>query len=586
MQQPEECTLETFALLTQLPLDFLEQAGIAEAYVSGRRVLRVVCRSQDGGPGPVVFQIALAGEERYQWRRGDRPTPYGCEMLQKAHDQGRIALVRHLSDALVLRRIGIPALALLDADRALDGLTAPLRGLAVIYVLAAETDRPAVSRWIARSGLAGAARFVTADGLSDTYRAAPEALTHAVNVALENAVSWERSDAARRAEEKERAWAECKSLARGGGILEEFAEDLRRSGFAGDPRPAQTLFLCMTSRLLDLPTSLALKGPSAGGKSFILKAVLPYFPPRTYHEISSLSPKALIYLDAPLAHRMLVVAEYDGIEEKSTEYILRTLLSEGRISYDAPANVGGQWVTQHRVVEGPTGLVLTTTRLRLHPENETRIHALEINDTAGQTRAIMQAQAAGAQSGAGHSEPDYGRWHALQIWLEHGDQVVAIPFAEHLAARMPAYSAVRLRRDFPRVLQMIKAHALLQQASRERDAANRIVAVPQDYAVVYDLMAAHIAVEVEAAVSPEVQETVEAALELSRGNSAVTITALAARLGLDKSSVSRRVAQATQARFLRNRETRKGLPARLVIGEELPGAQGVLPHPDGIETAA
>lgn len=532
-----------------------------------------------------MFQTSLGGEQRYRWRVRDQPMPYGYEQLQKAQDQGRIALVRHLSDALVLRRIGIPALALLDADRKLDDLTIPFRGLSGIYILAAEALNPNVGRWIARSGLSEVVRLISAPqgGLTAAYRVAPEMFLQTVNAMLETASSWERSAAVRRAEEKERAWADCQGLALDGRILDRFADDLKRSGFAGDLRPAQTLFLCMTSRLLELPVSLALKGPSAGGKSFILKTALPYFPPRAYHELSSLSPKALIYLAEPISHRMLVVAEYDGVEEKSTEYILRTLLSEGKIIYDAPANVAGQWITQHYVVEGPAGLILTTTRLRLHPENETRMHVLEINDTADQTRAILGAQAAGARSGATASEPDYVRWHALQIWLEYGERAVAVPYAGSLAARIPAHSAVRMRRDFPRVLQMIKAHALLHQSSRGRDTNNQIVATPEDYAVVYDLMAAHLAVESGAAVSTEVRETVEAALKLYKENKLVTITTLAGILELDKSSVSRRVSHAIQEGFLHNQETRKGRPARLVPGEELPGTHGVLPHPSQLE---
>ena len=41
--------------------------------------------------------------------------------------------------------------------------------------------------------------------------------------------------------------------------------------------------------------------------------------------------------------------------------------------------------------------------------------------------------------------------------------------------------AVRLRRDFSVVLSLIKAHAILHQATRERDADGRIVATLADY---------------------------------------------------------------------------------------------------------
>jgi hypothetical protein len=45
------------------------------------------------------------------------------------------------------------------------------------------------------------------------------------------------------------------------------------------------------------------------------------------------------------------------------------------------------------VREGPTGLILTTTRAGLHPENETRMLSLDIDDSPLQTKAILAAHA-------------------------------------------------------------------------------------------------------------------------------------------------------------------------------------------------
>ena len=513
--------------------------------------------------------------------------PYGLDHLQKARDQGRVLLVHHVTDALALRRIGLAALALLDAHSSLDQLTARLRGISAIYLLATESEGVAISQWIARSGLASTIQTFAKPGgasdLTDVYREGPDRFLDTINQALAEAIPWEASERARRAAKKEHAWTLCEPLARHERILDVFAEDLRHYGFAGDPSLAQTLFLSLTSRLLDLPVSVALKGPSAGGKSYLLSSVLAFFPGLAYYMMSTLSPKALAYLREPLTHQMLVVAEYDGMEDKRTEYLLRTLLSEGRITYAVPVNVGGRWVTRQIVIEGPTGLILTTTRLKLHAENETRMLSVEINDTAHQTRAILRAEAEGARGEESLPLSGLASWRALQEWLQSGEHDVIVPYADRIAEQMSTYQVVRLRRDFPRVLQMIKAHALLHQINRDRDTANRIVASREDYTAIYRLMAPHLAVDVEATVSPEIRETVQAVGRLSVGDekSTVSLTILARELGLDKSSVSRRVGHAIQAGFLRNRETRQGLPARLVPGEALPGTETlVLPLPD------
>ena len=203
--------------------------------------------------------------------------------------------------------------------------------------------------------------------LTAAYAAAPQEFKTAFLAALEGAAPWKPLPALqpaeaqqekhkgeqaqeKKAEEPEppsaRPLRTGEPLARSERILDRLAEDLQRGGFAGDVRSAKAVFLSVVSRLLDLPVSVALKGPSAGGKSYLLKTVLSYFPESEYHAVSSLSPTALAYMTVPLSHRMLVIAEKDGTQAAGVEYLLRTLLSEGRIVYEVAVNSGGGWETQ------------------------------------------------------------------------------------------------------------------------------------------------------------------------------------------------------------------------------------------------
>ena len=45
-----------------------------------------------------------------------------------------------------------------------------------------------------------------------------------------------------------------------------------------------------------------------------------------------------------------------------------------------------------------------------------------------------------------------------------------------------------MRRDFRAVLSLIQSHALLHQASRERDIAGKVIAEFEDYAIVRELV--------------------------------------------------------------------------------------------------
>jgi hypothetical protein len=257
-------------------------------------------------------------------------------------------------------------------------------------------------------------------------------------------------------------------------------------------------------------------------------------------------------------------------------YLIRSLLSEGRLRYETVEKTKDGLVPRLIEREGPTGLIVTTTSLRLHPENETRMLSLTITDTPDQTAAVFRALA----QDSNRVVTDQTRWHALQTWLATGPSRVGIPFADRLAELVPPV-AVRLRRDFKTVLILVRAHAVLHQASRRKDDEGRIIAEIEDYQVVRELIADIVAVGVEATVKPEVREVVRTVGSLlEKGREEVRQSDLKSVLQLDKSAISRRVADALDAGFLKNLEDRKGRPARLVLGDALPDNCEVLPTPE------
>src|SRR5215211_4086403 len=196
-------------------------------------------------------------------------------------------------------------------------------------------------------------------------------------------------------------------------------------------------------------------------------------------------------------------------------YLIRTLLSEGEIKYQTAEAIPGKGVQPRLLhLEGPTGLVVTTTQTRMHPENETRLFSLNMTDSRDQTRDILMALADEDREPVSMDE-----WRALQTWLEAQTHDATIPYAKTLADLVPPV-AVRLRRDFRAVLQLIKSHAVLHQATREKDERGRIIAEIADYSVVYDLVADLVAEGVDSAVNETVRETVEAVAKLVKDENA------------------------------------------------------------------
>jgi hypothetical protein len=72
------------------------------------------------------------------------------------------------------------------------------------------------------------------------------------------------------------------------------------------------------------------------------------------------------------------------------------------------------------------------------------------------------------------------------------------------------------------------------------------------------------------------------ALPVETVNRLLVRHAAVGELQLDKSAVSRRVGVALKAGFLRNLETCRGQPARLIVGEPFPEEMENLPRPDRV----
>ena len=509
--------------------------------------------------------------------------------IEQAREAGEVVLVEGESDVHTLWHHGIPALGLPGAANWNEGRDVQhFDGIERIYVVV-EPDKggEAVRKWLAQSRIRHRASILElpapAKDPSALHLQNDATFQRRWRVALLGALPWSAIEEKGAAEERSESWNVCADLAREHAILDLLDDELTKLGMVGERRCAKLVYLAVTSRLLERPVSVAVKGPSAGGKSFMVETTLRLFPPEAFHAMTAMSEKAVAYSNEPLKHRMLVIYEAAGMASEFGSYLIRSLLSEGRLRYETVEKTREGLVPKVIEREGPTGLVTTTTSLRLHPENETRLLSLSVTDTQEQTRAVFSALAE-----ANNEDRNLEEWQALQTWLAAGSRAVLVPFAKKLASLVPPV-AVRLRRDFKMILNLIRAHALLHQAQRVKDENGRILAtVREDYACVRNLVADLVAAGVETGVPKTIQETVRAVAAIIAESPALTEnkevnqTELAARLKLDRAAVSRRVADCLERGYLRNLEERrpgKGRPARLVLGDQLPSEQDILPDP-------
>jgi len=583
--RPEHgCTLKEYSEAKKLPEGFLRGVGLRDVTYLEKSAVRIPYPDEEGQEAAVRFRVSLDGAEKFRWRSGDKPRPYGLSLLEEARKAGYVVLVEGESDSHTLWFYEIPALGIPGASNWRDGWATYLDGIEKIYAVI-EPDQGGDTLREKLTGCEVIRDRLHLLGLGEhkdpsaLHLADPERFRERFEAALEDAKPWIELERAEAEAASREAWERCQELAEETDILGRFAEALARSGVAGEERIATLLYLVLTSRLLERPVSVALKGPSSGGKSHVVERVLSFVPKSAYYALTAMSERTLAYSEEPIKHRFLVIYEAAGMSGEFATYLMRSLLSEGRVRYETVEKTSEGMKPRLIEREGPTGLIVTTTAVKLHPENETRLLSLTVTDTQDQTRAVMAALA----EEAGEAGPNVEPWHALQVWLESAEHRVFIPYAKILADLIPPV-AVRLRRDFGALLNLTRAHALLHQASRERDAKGRIVATIEDYAAVRELVVDLVGEGVETTVPATVRETVEAVKRLREDSNGepITVAELARDLKLDRSAVSRRARNAKDRGYLRDLEDNPRKPSRLILGDDLPDDLQILPSPEDV----
>lgn len=286
-------------------------------------------------------------------------------------------------------------------------------------------------------------------------------------------------------------------------ILSSVLAITKQLGFTGEEINQKLLYLSFTSRLMDDSISVIVKGQSASGKSHLTNTVLRLFPQSEVLSFSFVTSKALVYRQGDMSHKILYIAEHSGSE--AANYSIRTMLSEGEISI--MSTVMNEATNKHEAMEKripAKGLVFveTTTRDRIHAENQTRVFDLYVDESERQTTNILTMQATQMKTASPEVSNEIKVWRASQSLLKQFS--VYVPYAPDLAQAFPT-GKTRARRDFPRLLSLIRAHALLNQYQRKTSQDGRLIATLEDLSGVLSIIE-RVLEDTQRALSPKQAE--------------------------------------------------------------------------------
>ena len=572
-------TVAAIAAAKHLKVDFLQSLGITDFKYLGQPAVRIPYYTTTGAESAIRFRLAMSGDTRFKWRKGDHPLPYGLNRIPKS---GPVLIVEGESDCWTCWLHGIPALGAPGKSNWPESWGEYLKGLDV--VVWCEPDAEDFVLRVLKT--APNLRYISAPvGVKDISEAHIRGLNVPTWLGSLPTHDGQELQARTTDTESKRLYNEAKGIIESADPLALVDEAIRASGYGGDVKPALITYLSMTSRLLEMrvgsmPVHLLLTGPSSGGKSYTLGIVKALMPAEAVHTIDAGSPRTLIYDDATLKHKVLIFGEADSLpagEDNSAASAIRNLLQDHALHYEVTTRDAetGEYTVKRIDKDGPTVLITTSTR-PLGDQLTTRLFSLEISDSHAQISAALETQA-GLEI-AGTTGPDVALV-AYQSYLQlQAPARVTVPFAEDLARGMGRMASTpRILRDFARIMSLIKVVALLRQHRRQTDCTGRLVATFDDYAEVRRLIN-DMFVETISGATLDTRALVEAVITLDKGRTAfghITNTTLAKHLGIGPVAAGRRAKRALRLGWLVNNESRKYHPADYGPGEAMPEFEGL-----------
>ncbi len=257
----------------------------------------------------------------------------------------------------------------------------------------------------------------------------------------------------------------------------------------GDEEAKIALLLVIASRFLprEHRLSAVVQGPSSAGKNHLVNSIRKLTPRRWWFVVTRLTPRAIDYLPKSLGRQILYIQEYEGL--KDAAYSVRITVSEGEliIAYVARDPRTGEMKTVQRKILGTPIIITTTTRIELDEDMENRTMFIYIDTSEEQTRKVIEYHkrlASDIEFRQFVEQEVRRRCMAYRIFLrtlQKLDVVIPGDLLEEFERDIPL--TIRARRDYPRLISFIKAHAVLNQHRRkivEVDGRRYVVADRED----------------------------------------------------------------------------------------------------------
>lgn len=271
-------------------------------------------------------------------------------------------------------------------------------------------------------------------------------------------------------------------------LLEQIQAELSKT-IEGEFQARLVILLCAIGGLYlqnspPASNNLIVNAESSTGKDHVTTNILDLFPKDRVYRRTRITPTTLTYWkpgkeDFTWDNKILSLIDISNTVLNCE--VLKVLTTDGNHT-----TVTKDQKAVDIEIKGKPGIICTIATAELKKETVTRFALVWLDESNSQTRKVMQriarSAAIGAKADAGYSQTVLDFFKILQ------NKRVVVPFAEKMVAFLPDH--IQMRRHFNRVLQFIKASAVLHQYQREKTPQGELIANQQDYEIAARAVAA------------------------------------------------------------------------------------------------
>lgn len=260
-------------------------------------------------------------------------------------------------------------------------------------------------------------------------------------------------------------------------IINEFSKKIE-----GEEKSKKAVFLSLCNIWVEgegIPLNTLVSSESTAGKSFLCKNIVEIFPKDLFEYRTKITPEAFTYWKADDENW-----DWDGkicyLEDISQKLLdsptFKIMCSEG-----STATIVDKGKSIDLSVSGKPVILITTASTNPKTEILNRFQIISMDESKEQTERIVFSQA--RKSEIGESEPYNSKYTRALSHLKR--RKIIIPFGVKIAEFLKEnynFKSLRLRRDFSRLLTLIKSSAALYQFQRFTNKGS-IIASEKDYEI-------------------------------------------------------------------------------------------------------